>query len=400
MGKGLSSILAHSGDGQPEKQLRRQSSVPEVFPIYLSSVFAFDDVKSVDDIYDGLADGYIYARIGNPNGDVTASVIAEAENAEKATVFSSGLAAITTSILAVVSAGDHIVSSPVLYGGVRDFLEHELARFGVEVTFTDFSDPANIENAVKKETKLIYTETISNPLMDVADIPEIAAIAKKHGVYFFIDNTFATPVITKPVEYGADLVLYSATKYLGGHNDVVAGAAAGRADLIDLIRKKQVLYGPMLGPVESWLLARSLKTLELRVTKQSHNALEIARFLENHPNVDRVYYPGLASSQGHDAAKRLFRNGLYGGMLSFDVKGGEAGATAVINHLETIKYVPSLAGVATTVSYSAKTSHRFVAKEELDRLGIGFGQLRLSVGIEEAHDIIDELERALGEIPV
>ena len=400
MGKELSSILAHAGDGQPEKQLKRQSSIPEVFPIYLTSVFAFDDVKSVDDIYDGLADGYIYTRISNPNSDVTASVIAEMENAEKAAVFSSGLAAITTSILAVVSAGDHIVSSPVLYGGVRDFLEHELARFGVEVTFTDFSDVANIERAIKKETKLIYTETISNPLMDVADIPQIAEVAKKHGALFFIDNTFATPVITRPLEHGADLVLYSATKYLGGHNDVVAGAAAGRADLIELIQKKQVLYGPVLGPVESWLLARSLRTLELRVTKQSQNALEIAQFLEGHPDVERVYYPGLASSQGHEAAERLFRNGLYGGMLSFDVKGGEAGATAVIDHLETIKYVPSLAGVATTVSYSAKTSHRFVAKEELDKLGIGFGQLRLSVGIEDPRDIIAELERALGRIPV
>ncbi len=396
MGENISSILAHSGDGQEEKLLKKLQEVPEVLPVYMTSVFAFDDVQSVDDVYEGVENGYVYSRMRHPNNDAAAKTIAAADGAQSALVFSSGMAAITLSLLSVLQAGDHVVSSPVLYGGVHDFLENELSRFGIEVTFVNFDRIDAIRQAVRPNTRLLYTETISNPLMTVPDIPAIANLAHQHGVLFFIDNTFASPVVAQPIRYGADLVLYSATKYLGGHSDLVGGAVAGNDSLIDAIRKKLTLYGATLGAAESWLLARSLRTLELRVTRQSENALKVAEFLEQHPAVSRVYYPGLSSSPDHAKAARLFRNGLYGGMLSADIRGGVEEATYVVDHLGFIKYVPSLAGTSTSVSYPAKTSHRAYSKEALQEIGISPAQLRFSIGIEDPKDIIAQIETALG----
>ncbi|MBQ5310735.1 MAG: aminotransferase class I/II-fold pyridoxal phosphate-dependent enzyme [Oscillospiraceae bacterium] len=393
----ITTLLAHSGDGQAEKISRTYSSVPEVQPVYMSSVFAFDDTQSVDDIYEGINDGYVYARMKHPNNDAVSEILAKLDGAEAGLVFSSGMAAIITSIISVVSAGDHIVSSPVLYGGVRSYLENELKRFGVSVTFTDFSDVKNVEAAITPETKLVYTETISNPLMAVPDLPAIANVAHRHGALFFVDNTFS-PVVADPISYGADVTLYSATKYLGGHSDLVAGAAVGRADIISGISKQLVLYGSVLGAAESWLLARSLRTLELRVTKQSQNALKIAQYLEKHPAINRVYYPGLESSPSHDTAKKLFTSGLYGGMLSADIRGGADAASKVIDNLGFIKYVPSLAGTSTSVSYPARTSPRSYSRSELEKEGITEGLLRFSAGIEDADDIISQLDRTLGVI--
>ncbi len=396
--KKITTELAHAGDGQLEKTLRTYHSVPEVLPVYMTSVFAFDDVKSVDDIYEGESAGYVYSRMQHPNADSVSEALAIADKAEAALVFSSGMAAIILSILSVVKAGDHIVSSPVLYGGVRDYLENELKRFGVEVTFVDFDNQENVEKAIKENTKIVYTETISNPLMEVFDIDKIAKIAHSHGALFFIDNTFASPIVVNPLLHGADLTLYSATKYLGGHSDLVGGAVTGSKELIAGVKKKLTLYGSNLGAAESWLLARSLRTLDLRVTRQSQNALEIAKFLESHPAVERVYYPGLPSNRDHEIAKKLVNKGLYGGMLSADIKGGEKEATQVVNNLGFIKYVPSLAGTSTSVSYPAKTSHRAYSKEELKKAGISPAQLRFSAGIEDIDDILEQLDAALRSI--
>ena len=395
--KALSTELIHSGDGQYYKEIAKSQSVPEVLPVYLSSVFAFDDVPSVDDIYEHRADGYVYARMKHPNTDAAAAILARAEGAEAGLVFSSGMSAIILSILAVVQSGDHIVSAPVLYGGVRDFLEHELARFGVEVTFADLLHE-DIEQYIKPNTRLIYTESVSNPLLEVQDYRKIADIAHQHGLLFYIDNTFATSVVVKPLKFGADLVLYSATKYLGGHSDIVGGAAVGSAEVIARIQPKLVLYGAAMGAMESWLLARSLRTLDLRVRKHSENALAVAKFLESHPKIERVYYPGLESSPTHELAVKQFEGGNFGGMLSADVKGGEEEASRVIANLGFIKFVPSLAGTSTTVSYAVKTSHRAYSKEELDKAGITAGQLRFSIGLEEADDIIAEIAKALDTI--
>lgn len=395
--KKLSTRLIHTGDGQYYKKLAEYRSVPEVLPVYLTSVFAFDDVPSVDDIYDHRADGYIYSRIKHPNNDAVGEIIAAADGADAGLVFSSGMAAIVVSILSVVSAGDHIVASPVLYGGVHDFLQNEVKRFGVDVTFVDFNKD-NVEEYIRPNTKLVYTESISNPLLEVPDMVKTAAIAHKHGALFFVDNTFATAVVVKPYQLGADLVLYSATKYLSGHSDLVGGAAVGSSELIDRIRPKTVLYGAMLGAMDSWLLARSLRTLELRVRKQSENALAVAEFLENHPKIEKVFYPGLAGSPDHERAKAQFEKGLYGGMLSANLVGGEREVSIVIESLPTIKYVPSLAGTATTLSYAAKTSHRAYTAAQLDEAGITYGQLRFSIGLEDVSDLIAELDAALAKI--
>ena len=397
MGKNLQTSLLHTGDGQFYKQANKSSSVPEVLPVYRTSVFAFDDVPSVDRIYEGEDDGYIYSRIKHPNTEAVSEIIAAADETEAALVFSSGMAAITLSILSVVKQGDHIISSPVLYGGVHDFLENELARFGVSVTFVDFIHE-NIADFIRPETKLIYTESISNPLMEVPDMAATAKTAHEHGLLFFVDNTFATPVVVKPALLGADVVLYSATKYLGGHSDIVAGAAAGRQEIIDKIHKTLTLYGAVLGAEDSWLLARSLRTLSLRVTAHSRNALQVAAFLEKHPKIEKVFYPGLESSPSHKRAKAQFAPGLFGGMLSFNLRGGEQEAATVIRELSTIKYVPSLAGTATTLSYAAKTSHRSYSPADLAAVGITLGQLRLSVGLEQVEDIISELNDTLAKI--
>jgi len=397
MGNNLNTRLNHTGDGQFYKQVAQSSSVPEVLPVYRTSVFAFDDVPSVDRIYEGEDDGYIYSRIKHPNTEAVSEILAAAEETEAALVFSSGMSAIALSILSVVQQGDHIISSPVLYGGVHDFLSKELARFGVSVTFVDFLRE-NIADFIRPETKLIYTESICNPLMEVPDMAAAAKVAHEHGLLFFVDNTFATPVVVKPAQLGADVVLYSATKYLGGHSDIVGGAVAGNREIIGKIRRTLTLYGAVLGADDSWLLARSLRTLSLRVKTHSRNALQVAEFLAKHPKIEKVFYPGLESSPSHKRAKAQFAEGLYGGMLSFNLRGGEQEASTVIRELSTIKYVPSLAGTATTLSYAAKTSHRFYPPQELAAVGITLGQLRLSVGLEEAEDIIAELDGALAKI--
>ncbi|MDR0943946.1 MAG: aminotransferase class I/II-fold pyridoxal phosphate-dependent enzyme [Ruminococcus sp.] len=391
--KELSTRLIHTGDARFAAKIAKMKSLPETMPIYHSSVFAFDNIDDVDAIYEKEADGYIYSRIAAPNADAVSEMIASADGGEKAVVFASGMAAITTTILSFVGTGDHIISSNVLYGGVRDFLENELPRFGVEVTFADLA-AGDITAYAKPNTKLVYTETISNPLMEVPDLEKLAKSAHENGLKLFVDNTFATSIVVKPLNLGADAVLYSATKYLGGHSDIVAGAVAGKAEIIDRIKKSLVLYGGIASPHDCWLLARSLRTLDLRMKRHSENALKVAKFLEAHPKIERVFYPGLESSPSYERASRQFSSGLYGGMLSVDLKGGEESARKVVNAFESIYLVPSLAGTATTVSWSAKTSHRFFDREERLKAGITDGQLRFSVGLEAVGDIIAELSTA------
>jgi methionine-gamma-lyase len=371
--------------------------VPETFPIYLTSVFAFDDVKSVDAIYEHEAQGYVYSRMANPNSDAVSSILATADGGDGALVFSSGMAAIAMTMLSLVKTGDHIIASPVLYGGVHDFLANELARFGISVDFTDLIN-TDLRVYAKPNTKLVYTETINNPLMEVPDIEKTASEAHSLGLKLLVDNTFATPSVVKPISLGADAVLYSATKYLGGHSDITGGAVVASADIINAVKRLQILYGATLGPSDCWLLSRSLRTLDLRMKQHSKNALTVARFLETHPKVARVHYPGLNSSPSYERAVRQFVNGRFGGMLSADLKGGGKEASALIEALDMTAFVPSLAGTATTVSYAAKTSHRAYSKSEREKAGITDGQLRFSIGLEDAGDIIGDIEQALGKI--
>jgi len=392
--KGLATKLTQIGGGENNKKLLQTASVPEVMPIYMTSVFAFDDVPSVDAIYEKKSDGYVYSRMSNPSTDNVAKILAAAEDGEDALLFSSGMAAIIATILANVKAGDHIIASSVLYGGVYDFFSNELKRFNVEVTFVNFIND-DFEKYIRPNTKIIYTETISNPLMEVVDIPKIAEITHKHNLKLIVDNTFATPIIAKVLPLGADIVVYSVTKYMGGHSDIVGGAVISNEENINQIKRVQVLYGAIMSPFDSWLLARSLRTLELRVEKHSKNAIKVAKFLESHSKIEKVFYPGLESSPSHYTAKKLFPNGYFGGMLSANLIGGEKEASTLIEKCKNIKFVPSLAGVVTSISYAAKTSHRSYSKEEMDKAGITMGQLRFSIGLEDLDDIIKELSNAL-----
>lgn len=396
--KKLSTTLSHAGSVENTKKTNQGVSVSKALPIYMSTVFSFDDVESLDAVYDGTADGYVYSRMKNPGTDAVQEMLAEAEGADAALVFSSGMSAIITSLIGNVQAGDHIVSSPVLYGGVYDYLKNELARFGVSVTFVDFEDEEALRGAFQENTKVVYTETICNPLMEVIDIPKVAEIAHEYGCKLIVDNTFATPAICKPLNLGADIVVYSATKYLGGHHDIIAGAILADQETIKALERYLVLYGFTMSPFDAWLLARSLRTLDLRMKKHSENGLKVAQFLENHPKIEKVYYAGLESSKYKGLADKLFFGGQCGGMLSADIVGGVEGASTFIKACETIKLVPSLAGFSTTISYPAKTSHRAYTPEEMDAAGISMGQLRFSIGLEDAEDIIAELDKALAQV--
>jgi len=383
----------HSLDEMPD-----YVSVPKVPPIYMSSVFSFDDVPSLDAVYAKEAPGYVYSRDGNPGTDYTADMIAQTEGGECALVFSSGMAAILQSIIAFIGQGDHVVSSPVLYGGVYNYLKNEAPRFGVETTFVDFTDLAAVEAAIKPNTKVVYTETITNPLMEVFDLEAIAKIAHKHGCKFIVDNTFASGAICKPLELGADIVANSSTKFMGGHSDVTGGSVVTSPENWAPIKRGLAMYGPIMSPFDAWLMARSLRTMDMRVARHSENALKVAQFLENHPKIEKVHYPGLERSPYHALAMKMFYKGRCGGMLSADIPGGEKGASDFIKNLKHIKFVPSLASYTTSLSYPAKTSHRAYNEEELKAAGITMGTLRFSIGLEEPEDIIEEFDAALAKL--
>lgn len=389
MDKSFATQLTHLGEKNPPSVSRTKS-----LPISMSSVFVFDDVETLDKVYDGEEKGYVYSRNANPVQDALSEIMYNIEGAENAQAFSSGMAAITMSILALVKAGDHIIAGSVLYGGTYEFLKTELKKFNIDVTFVDLVKE-DIKKYFSPNTKLVYVETISNPLMEVIDIEAVARAAHGNNAKLIVDNTFATPIICQPMKLGADIVVYSATKYLCGHSDVTGGIAVTNKRNMEKIRGTAVLYGTMMSPFDAWLLIRSLRTLELRVMKHSQNALKLAQFLETHDKVLKVYYPGLNSSTFNTLASRIFNNGLFGGMLSVDLKNGEKGAYDLIRDLETIKFVPSLAGVSTTVSYPAKTSHRALTGEELKDAGISKGLIRISAGLEDASDIIDEFKKIL-----
>ena len=367
-------------------------------PIYATTSYVFQDAAQAAGRFGLTEGGNIYTRLMNPTSDVLEQRLAALESGAAALMTASGAAAITYAVQNIAVAGDHIVSSPVLYGGVYDYFKHELPRFGVEVTFVEFDDPAKVEAAIRPNTKVVYTETISNPLMEVNDLPAIAGIAHAHGCKLVVDNTFATAAVARPLSMDADIVVYSATKYLGGHSDLIGGAVVSDKENIAQIHRCFTLYGAIMGPMEAWLLCRSLRTLDLRMEQHSKNALKVARFLEGHPKVEKVYYPGLESSPSHGLAAKLFVDGRCGGMLSADIAGGEQGASALIRECSTIKFVPSLASFATTISYPAKTSHRAYSPEDMKAAGISMGQLRFSIGLEDAEDIIAELDEALEKV--
>jgi len=371
---------------------------PKVTPIYQTSVFTFKDVNDLEDYFAAPNERFMYSRYSNPNSSELAEEVNKLEGGDGAVVTSSGTSALFTALMIYLQAGDHVLCAEEIYGGSAVLLNQELSRSGISVTYVPSDKIYELEEFIKPETKLLLAETISNPLLRVFDVSQLAQACQRNNLKLIIDNTFASPVITRPLALGADVVFHSVTKYLSGHSDVTAGVVVVKGEEA-VQRAKQIMmyYGLNLSPFESWLAARGLKTLRLRVKQHSSNALAIAQFLEKHPKVSRVYYPGLAAHPQHQLAREQGA-GLFGGMLSFAITDEVEQVNTFMRSLKTIPFSPSLAGVTTSVSYPAGTSHRALGAEKRDELGITVGVIRLSVGIEEPADLISEIDEALASI--
>ncbi len=376
----LDTLLIHAGE--PEPRIGGAVSLP----IFQSSTFEYRGEKSYDDLR--------YIRLNNtPNHVALHEKLSAIEGGEAALVTASGMAAISTALLSVLRSGDHLLAQDCLYGGTHDFLTRDIGGFGVEIDFIDADEPASWERKLRPSTKAIYVETMSNPLLQIGDLEAVPRFAKSHGLVSMIDNTFASPVNFRPAEHGFDLSLHSCTKYMNGHDDLVAGAILGRGPLVTGAARKLSHLGGTLDPHTCFLLQRGMKTLGVRVRHQNRSALEIARFLERHPAVARVNYPGLESHPRHERARALFDG--FGGMLSFDLKGGVAAADRLIERVELPISAPSLGGVDSLITRPATTSHSGLSPEDRARLGIGDSLVRLSVGLEATEDLIADLEQAL-----
>ena len=392
MPKKIDTIAVHAGAKACPSDVRSKIS-----PIFASSVWSFDSLDQIDEVYEHRIPGYVYSRISNPGVEQLEQALSLLEGAEAAAAYSSGMAAITMSLLAELQAGDHVLAHQVLYGGTYTLFRSELSRFGVETTFVDFTDMDAVQQAVRADTKVLYVETICNPLMEVVDIPAVVELAAKIGAKVYVDNTFASPIHFQPLSVGADVVIHSATKYLNGHSDITGGVVASNRDFIDKVKKVGTTFGPTLSPFDAWLVLRGLKTLALRMERHSANAMKLADFLAAHPKVTVVHYPGMTTSKTHLAAKKLL-NGGCGGMLSFAVAGGLDAAGTVINGLKMTELVPSLAGPSTTVSHPGKTSHRAIPLAERQAYGVGDDLIRVSVGIENSEDIIGDFSQVLDKV--
>lgn len=372
-------------------------TTPTVTPIYQTSVFTFNSLEQVDEAFNGIPGGYVYSRMHNPNHSVLEETLADLEGGEAAVVTSSGMGAILIACLGHLAAGDRMLVTRDCYGGTQVQFVQEFRRFGITVDFVDFTDLAATEQALQTGAKVLYLETISNPLMKVVDIPALSQLAHQHGALVLIDNTFASPYVCQPLTLGADLSIHSLTKYLNGHSDVMGGVVIGSAELIKPVKRAAVNLGPTPSPFDCWLVLRGLKTLALRMERHCSNALALAETLAKHPAVRAVYYPGLPGTAQHGLASQQFRQG-FGGMLGFEVAGGVEGAESVIRALQLAELVPSLAGVTTTISHPAKTSHRGLTAAQRAELGIDDGLIRLSVGIEAIADLQADFVQALDQI--
>ncbi|KIL44038.1 cystathionine beta-lyase [Jeotgalibacillus alimentarius] len=354
-------------------------------PIYQVSTYKQDGVG-------GLRQGYEYSRTGNPTRHALEELIKDLENGHAGFAFGSGMAAIS-SVMMLFDTGSHVVLTDDVYGGTYRVMTKVLNRLGIDSTFVDTSDPENVKNAIQENTKAVFIETPTNPLLKVTDIAAVSAVAKEHGLLTIVDNTFTTPYWQTPIDHGADIVVHSATKYLGGHSDVVAGlVVVNSAELAEEVHFVQNSVGAILGPQDSWLLMRGIKTLGLRMEEHEVNAKEIVSFLERHEGVTTIHYPGIKSHPGHETAAKQSRG--FGGMISFDVGSGEKAARV----LEKVKYftlAESLGAVESLISLPARMTHASIPAERRAELGITDGLVRISVGIEDIEDLLADLEQAL-----
>jgi len=379
----IETLLVHAGEPQP----RIERAV--AMPVFQSSTF----VEAGDTGYHDVE----YARLSNtPNHLALHAKLAALEGAEAGLVTSSGMSAISTSLLSVLGTGDHLLAQDTLYGGTHDLLTRDLPRLGISTSFVDPQDPASWEGQLRPTTRALYVETLTNPLLQMADLPAAVAFARAHGLVSIIDNTFASPLGFRPIAHGFDLSLHSATKYLNGHNDLIAGAVLGSSALVEAVKHKLDHLGGSLDPHACFLLHRGVKTLAVRFRQQSESALRIAHFLAGHGAVARVNHPGLPSHPQHERAARLLSSGRMGGMLSFEMRGGKEAAGAFLRRMRVPLHAPSLGGPETLVTRPAATSHAGLSAEQRRALGISDALVRMSVGLESAEDLLEDLAQALG----
>jgi len=377
--KGINTICTHAGE------LKDNEYKGAVSPLYMSTSYAFEDV-----------DIKRYPRYFNtPNQQALSQKIAALEHAEDAMIFGSGMAATSTALLAFLKAGDHVVLQNLLYGGTQNLVTKQFENFGISYSFTDGLKPSDFEAKIKKNTKVIYIETPSNPLLTITDLAAVANLAKKHNLVSMIDNTFASPVNQNPIDFGIDVIIHSATKYMGGHSDICAGAVASSKVNMERIFQLAINLGGSLSDYTVWLLERSIKTMGIRVKSQNENAMRLAEYLDGNVNIKHVNYPGLTSHPDHALAKSQMHG--FGGMLSFELK-ESIDATEFRKALKLIKSSMSLAGVESTMLSPTQTSHALLSEEDRIKQGIADGLIRFSIGIEEAEDLIADIDQALAEV--
>ncbi len=365
---------------------------PETPPIYLTTAFNVEDLDDLLSVYE--VQGYTYNRTRNPNRNTLAELITYLENGEESIIFSSGMGAISTSMLALLDTGDHLLSDGTLYGETIDLIAKVLPKYGIEITFVDFTDPDAVKNAVKPNTKMLYTETVSNPMITVVDIETVAEIAHANNALLVVDNTFTTSRVIRPLEKGADISINSLTKFANGHSDAVAGALTGSRELVKKIYDLQVLLGSTIDGFTAWLVQRGMRTMDLRVQKQLDNANKLAQALEADPRVIKVHHPSIATHPQHELAKQLFENG-YCGMLSFEMPDDRTKINAFMRKLNTAHYAMTLGGYRTSLSHPVSSSHYSIPEAERQKMGITFGLMRVSIGIEDPDDLIADFRQAL-----
>ncbi len=386
----LSTVCVRAGRGVPTDA--ETASSPISPPLIQSATYSFETMASLEAYLEDPGAGFLYTRYENPTVRRAEAALAELEATESSAVFSSGMAAITSTLLAHLAPGDHIVSMRSIYGGAFKFIRTALPRMGIETDLLETNELAGWEERIRPATKILYLETPTNPGLGVVDLRSLAASAKRRGILTIVDSTFGTPIATQPIALGCDLVVHSASKYLGGHSDLIGGVAAGRQALIAPIGEMRKIYGGSADPFAAWLMLRGMRTLAVRMEAHSARAMEIAKALGTMPAVRQVNYPGLASHPAHALAVKQMR--LFGGMLSFDLGSYEA-ARAAMDRFQVIQRAASLGGVESLASIPIMTSHTGYTDEELMRAGVSRGMVRLSVGLEDARDLIEDLAQAM-----
>ncbi len=388
--KGFNTKLVHAG------------SYEDVFgsavtPIYQTSTFSFKNAQHGADCFAGKSDGYIYTRIGNPTINAFEEAMAELENGFGGVATSSGMAAVSSVYFALLGAGKHIVCSGSVYGPSRVVLERDFSRFGVEMTFVDTSDLAQIENAIQDNTTVLYIETPTNPTMQLTDLKAASELAHKHDITVVVDNTFSSPYLQNPLNLGCDVVLHSVTKYINGHADIVGGViVAKEEEMYKKIRGAMVFLGGNMDPHQAFLTHRGLKTLSIRMEKAEESAMKVAEYLENHPKVDWILYPGLKSHPQHELAKTQMKG--FSSMISFGLKGGLDAGKVVMDNVHLALLAVSLGGVESLIQHPASMTHAGMTKEAREAADITDGLVRFSVGIENVEDIIEDLDQALAKV--